>query len=259
VIPKWTIDPADPRAPPREVWETMSPAERRETIDALPCSVPEELAPPPEGDPHRKPKNAAVDALDAFFKRSGRKVYVSSELATYYPDERIFAPDVLAVVDCETHDRERWVVADEGRGLDVVLEIHSKGHRAKDHVRNVRWFAELGIPEYFLFDRAKSRLLGFRLPRPDARVYEPIVPQRARLESRLLGLWLGLEGLSGAPRLRFYAGTAIVPEPQELAERLEGMVDELFARRAEADEARGEAERKLAEALAELERLKRER
>jgi hypothetical protein len=28
------VDPADPRAPPQEIWDAMTPAERREVLDA---------------------------------------------------------------------------------------------------------------------------------------------------------------------------------------------------------------------------------
>ncbi len=169
---------------------------------------------------------------------------------------------MLAVLDVETHDRDRWVVADEGKGLDFVLEIHVRGDRAKDHERNVRWYAELGIPEYFLFDRRRGRLLGWRLTQPGASSYEPILAQRGQLESRVLGLWIALEA-SAPPnplmRLRFYAGTAVVPEPEELAERLEATVTELIQQRADAEAARSDAERRLTEALEEIERLKRGR
>jgi hypothetical protein len=32
----WVIDPADPRAPPQEIWDRMSPEERQQVLDALP-------------------------------------------------------------------------------------------------------------------------------------------------------------------------------------------------------------------------------
>jgi hypothetical protein len=64
-----------------------------------------------------------LDALDGFFRRTGRKIYLSSELAIFYPGERRFAPDLLAVADVDPHERSSWVVAAEGKGLDFVLEI----------------------------------------------------------------------------------------------------------------------------------------
>src|SRR5262245_36984624 len=41
-----------------------------------------------------------------------------------------------------------WVVAEEGKGLDFVLEVLHKGDRNKDLVENVERYAQLGIPEY---------------------------------------------------------------------------------------------------------------
>lgn len=46
------------------------------------------------------------------------------------------------------------VVADEGKGLDWVLEVVCHGDRRKDLVENVKRYAALGIPEYFIYDVA---------------------------------------------------------------------------------------------------------
>jgi hypothetical protein len=150
-------------------------------------------------------------------------VYVSSELVTYYPGQPRFCPDVLAVLDVDPHARERWVVSDEGKGLDFVLEVHVSGDERKDFERNVVRYAEFGIPEYFAFDRPRARLWGWRLPEPSARTYERIVPQRGRLPSAVLGLELTAE----QGRVRFYEGNAPLLFVDELVGRLEGMVDEL--------------------------------
>src|SRR5688572_33509148 len=100
----WLVDPDDPRAPPQDVWDRMTSAEREHVVASLPADMPLDLH-PPEGDEHRKPKERARDALDEFFRKIGRRVYVSSELVTYYPGEARFCPDILAVLDVEPHDR----------------------------------------------------------------------------------------------------------------------------------------------------------
>ena len=82
-------------------------------------------------------------------------MYLACELPVYYPGERMFAPDVIAVMDVEPHSRMRWVVSAEGKGLDFALEVHVAGERRKDLERNVERFARLGIREYFLFDRGR--------------------------------------------------------------------------------------------------------
>jgi Uma2 family endonuclease len=157
------VDPADPRAPSQDEWDQLSTAERLAWVAALPSSVPLELH-PPEGDRHSRAKDGPVSALQEFFRRIGKKIYVSKELATYYPGEAMFCPDVLAVRDVEPIPREKWVVSHEGRGLDFVLEVHVSGDRTKDFETNVRRDARLGIPEYFILDRGNLRLTGWRLP-----------------------------------------------------------------------------------------------
>jgi Uma2 family endonuclease len=237
------------------VWEHLAPAERQRIMAELPSEL--ELG-PPEGDGHRIPKQRGLEALDAFFRRAGRRVYLSSELPVYYPGARMFAPDLIAVCDVEPHERMRWVVAHEGKGLDLALEVTLEGSRKKDLEENVARFAELGIPEYFVFDRRSRRLHGWRLE--GKRAYVPIVPQAGRWRAEVLGLDLGVEG----DRFRFYAGSAVLPEAAELVERANHLVEELHQRTseletqlmeeraarelAEADKAQAEADKAQAEA-----------
>src|SRR5262245_51107089 len=168
------VDPDDPRAPSTEVWNAMTPEERMRVTEELPSDFTLDFLPPPEGDHHSVPKNAAKDALGRYFQRVGRRVYVSGELPVYYPNERVFCADVIAVLDVDPHLRDRWLVDVEGKGLDFALEVHVHGDRRKDMKKNVERYARLGIPEYFVFDRRRGNLHAFRLPSPDARVYERI-------------------------------------------------------------------------------------
>jgi Uma2 family endonuclease len=275
----YELDPEDPRAPSEEQWARMTADERARVVAMLPPDLPLDML-PNEGDPHRRAKRAALDALDGYFRRTGRKIYLSSELAVFYPEEPRFAPDLLAVVDVEPHERTRWVVSSEGKGLDFVLEVHAAGDRRKDEKLNVERYARLGIPEYFFFDRTRVRLLGYRLPGGGARTYQRLVPQAGRFASEVLGLDLALEG----ERLRFFDGNAPLEDADEMIARLGMMLDKVIAgqeesarldeeltaklaeeqrkreeeqrKREEEQRKREEAERALAEALAEIERLK---
>jgi Uma2 family endonuclease len=247
----YRIDPADPRAPAEEIWERMSPEERARVVAMLPSELPLDAL--PEGDPHNKATSGARSTLDAFFRRIGRRIYISSNLAVFYPEERRFAPDVLAVLDVEPHDRDKWVVATEGKGLDLVIEVHVSGDRRKDEVENVERYARLGIKEYFIFDRGRRLLRGYRLPgsggeerKARPRAYHPILPQEGRFPSEVLGLDLMLEG----ERLRFFYGAAAVPEAEELISRLGTALNEALASREEA-ERRAQAEAERAAALEE--------
>ena len=254
----------------------MNPAERERVVAMLPARIPIELQ-PPEGDWHRKAKESALRSLDDFFRRAGRRIYLSSELAVFYPGEARFAPDLLAVLDVEPHERTSWTVDKEGRGLDFVLEVHVSGNRAKDDQLNVERYARLGIHEYFVFDRGRLGLQGYRLaPSKEARprTYQRMMPQVGRYTSEVLGLDLRIEG----SKLRFFAGNAPLEDADETIARLGSLLDEVLAhkdeeeklredliaelaeetrRREEADRSREEAERLLAEALAEIARLKK--
>jgi Uma2 family endonuclease len=228
----------------------LSESERQTVVDSLPSELPRAL--PPEGDPHRIPKSRALEALGEFYRRVRRRVYLSAELPVYYPDEPVFAPDLLAVLDVGTHERRSWVTQHEGKGLDFVLEINASGNRRKDFEDNVLRYAQLQIPEYFAFDVSRARLVGWRLAAGTARTYEPIVPQGGRWPSQVLELDLSLEG----GQLRFFSGNAPLLDARELITRLSTMVDEALhraeeeARRAEEEARRAEEEARRAERLA---------
>jgi Uma2 family endonuclease len=267
-----------PEVPAEEVWRGMSPAAQRAFVIAMNEALTEEALLMAEGAPHRKAKSRAMDLLGRHFEAKGRTVYLAEEMAVLYPGERGFAPDVFAVLDVpqpEDDERLAWVVADEGRGPDVVLEVLHNGDRNKDLVTNVERYARLGIPEYFVYDRARQRVTGYRLSATGARRYERVVPQAGRIPSRLLGIDLAVQG----GRLSFFDGMAELFSSDDLIKRLSAMLDSLEARaeaeqaradaaqaRAEAEQARAEAEQARAEAaladkeamLVELERLRAE-
>ncbi len=270
----YRFDPADPRSPSQEQWDLMSADVRARVVAMLPAEVPWELQ-PPEGDPHWEAKATTRTTLDDFFGRTGRRIYISSELAVFYPNEARFSPDILAVRDVELRQRTKWTVVAEGKGLDLVIEVHFAGDKTKDYELNVERYARLGIAEYFIFDRGQLSLRGYRLPAASEgratkpRAYQPILPQGGLYASQVLGLELRVEG----ERLRFYAGTAPLLEANERIEKLGLTLDDVVARKeeaerratAEAERATAEAERaddaeqRLAEALARIEQLEKQR
>jgi Uma2 family endonuclease len=231
-----------PRAPSIERWAAMSDAERARCVEELPAWMTEAELLPPEGDPHREAKSSAHEALRRFFEHMKRRAYIGVDLTVYYPDERRFSPDLFVVFDVEPRSRSKWVVSAEGKGLDFVLEVLVSGDRKKDLEHNVRFYASLGIPEYFVYDRSRQRLAGYRLPSLAAREYAPLVPQHGRFSSAVLGLELVVE----SEKLRFYAGNAPLLDAAEFFEKLELLTEQL-ARRAEDEAKRAEDEAKRAE------------
>lgn len=238
----------------------MSEPQRQLVVDSLPSDYPSTEAHPPEGDQHTEAVYEARSALRRFFGKLGRSIYVGTNLPVYYPARAMFSPDVMAVLDVSTEARSSWIVSKEGKGLDFALEVLVLGARRKDLKRNVEEYARLGIREYFVFDRPRLQLSGYRL-REGGQSYQPIVPQHGRFASEVLGLELRIE----AGRLRFYLADAELPAADDLIAKLEGSLDDLEERvraseeRAEEEARRAEvAEARLREALAELERLKGE-
>lgn len=243
-----------PMAPSQQEWDAFSDAERAEVIASLPNEVTYEEMAMPEGDRHFRAKTRALGALRSYFTRQRRRVYLAAELPVYYPGSTRFAPDLLAVLDTEDKERDKWVVSAEEKGLDFVLEVHVGGDRKKDAERNVTRYAQHGIPEYFLYDRSKNQLLGYRLEAPQAASYTRILPQAGLYESRVLGLEIQVE----RERLRFYAGTAMLLESEELIGRLEEMVEEAQRRAEEETHRREEETRRREKAEEEVTRLRAE-
>jgi hypothetical protein len=230
----------------------MSPEQRARVVATLPSEfAPSEAHPPPEGDPHIDAWTLPRQTLRRWFKRGGRRMYVGGNMAIYYPDERMFSPDLFAVLDVPDHDRDSWIVAHEGRGLDLCLEVVVASKRRKDFQDNVKRYARLGISEYFILDWRTHTLLGYRLPpESQAVAYQRLVPQAGRLSSAVLGLELFMHG----PRVKFAFGDAVLPDPEELVGRLEGLVTQAV-QRAERIEAQLLEEQRLRE---EEQRLREE-
>ncbi|MEP7125404.1 MAG: Uma2 family endonuclease [Byssovorax sp.] len=215
-----------PTVPTAESWRAMTPTERLRLQVEINATLSGPADAMGEGQPHRRAKSRALDALGLHFKTIGRAIYLAEELAVLYPGEKPFSPDILAVLDVEpSEDDERmsWVVVDEGKGPDLVIEVLHRGDRDKDLVENVERYARLGISEYFVYDRARQQIHGYRLPEPGASRYQRILPQLGHCRSAVLGLDLAIIGNT----LRFLSGEATLPLSADLISRLQGMVESL--------------------------------
>jgi Uma2 family endonuclease len=239
-------EPRFPQAPAQEEWDRLSAAEQDRVMAALPPDLTEEEKALPEGTVHWTGKADAVQVLRSHYDHLHRAVFLAADLAVYNPGAARFAPDVLAVFDVSPHDRMRWVVSHEKKGLDWVLEITVSGDLRNDLERNVLRYAAHGIPEYFIADFSERRVLGYRLGK-GGRSYVPIVPQRGSVPSAVLGLELRME----SDRLRFSIGFADLQTPLEAVAKLGRLVDEVKANaeaRVAEQQARAEEERARADA-----------
>ena len=83
--------------------------------------------------------------------------------------ERVY-PDLLVAFNADPQayeDSNAYVIAEQGKPPDFVLEIASDSTAANDTGHKRRWYAGLGIPEYWRFDETGNdhgaKLAGDRL------------------------------------------------------------------------------------------------
>jgi Uma2 family endonuclease len=175
--------------------------------------VPEIHYPDSDGRPmaetpiHRDNLAYSVQTLDSWFA-DDPMVYVSGNMFVYYEKgnrHKHVAPDVFVVrgvPKVTTPRRGKYLIWEEGKGLDLAIEITSESTREEDLDDKFELYQdELKIPEYFLYDPCGEYLdpplQGFRLEQGK---YVRIEPVNGRLPSVVLGLHLE----AGEEMLRFW-------------------------------------------------------
>ena len=100
------------------------------------------------------PLTYAYDALERHF-RQRRDVFVAADMLIYYeqgnPKARV-APDLFVVLGTRDHLRHSYLLWEEPKGPDFVLEITSRSTRGEDQGRKRELYRELGVTEYWQFD-----------------------------------------------------------------------------------------------------------
>ena len=213
---------------------------------------------------HRRCMVDVADTLELWFRKHGRDdVYVGSNNFLYYErgnPRAVVAPDVYVVVGAPASPpRDTYMLWNEPKGPDFVLEVTSKSTRGADEQRKRDVYAALGVREYFLYDpRAEwltPPLRGFRLHEGEYRAVPAVTVLSSRgvaVASEVLGLELRDERAERRVRLRDPAtGKALLTHEESERAREE----ETAARRAaEARAAKETQARRAAEArAAELE------
>jgi Uma2 family endonuclease len=199
-----------------------------------------------ETDIHRDLMVYMIQALQDWYLHHDR-VYVSWNLLLFYDRRdrrRHISPDVFVVKGVEKGQRLNYILWEEGRSPQLVIELTSSSTRHEDRTRKFRLYQDvLRVQEYFLFDPhgdyLDPRLQGYRLR---AGQYHPIRFVAHRLPSRVLGLHLEAIG----DDLRLY-------DPQT-----GGRLPSAQERAAEAEERAAAAEQRAATERAESERLRQE-
>ena len=178
-----------------------------------------------------------IGALRVYY-RDRTDIYVSGDLLMYYEEgnPRVsVAPDVFVVFGVEARMRMHYLVWEEGKAPDFVLEVASESTWREDLGWKRDLYARLGVKEYWQYDPTGEYLSpvlqGLRLA-GDAYVRQLAVasPDGAlTLTSETLGLELRAQG--GEMRFRDPATGQALLSHGELAAALR---DESAARQAEA-------------------------
>ena len=125
------------------------------------------------------------------------------------------APDVYVAFDVANRHRNSYVVWEEGKPPDFVLEVVSPSSRKRDAKEKPDIYADIGVPELFLYDPGdedEPALSGFELLGGRGGRYRPLPRERlpggvVGVRSKVLGLCLcvkrsGPKPLDGS--LRWY-------------------------------------------------------
>jgi Uma2 family endonuclease len=198
-----------------------------------------------------------LEPLKAWFA-DDPQVFMAANMFVHYErgkGNRHVSPDVFVVRGIPKEPKRRkYLVWEEGKAPDFVIELTSETTREKDQSTKRAIYQDiLKVREYFLFDPFEEylhpRLQGFRLTSGQ---YRPIRPVKGRLPSQVLGLHLEADGES----LRLYdpAARRRLPIPPEV---LETQKRDAAARR-RAEKGWREEARARQQAEAETERLRQE-
>ena len=220
-----------------------------------PCSDGQPMA---ETQIHGECMMYVTAALRRWFEKHGRAdVYVGSNNFLYYErgnPRAVVAPDVYVVLGAPAYPaRDTYMLWNEPKGPDFVLEVTSASTRRDDERRKRDVYAALGVREYFLYDpRAEyltPALQGFRLHDREYRALPAVTVLSNRgvaVASAVLGLELRDEREARMVRLHDRATGEDLPTYGE-AERTGR--EEAEARRAAERRSREEADaRRVAEA-----------
>jgi len=151
-----------------------------------------------ETDRHREIMFALIKVLQAFYA-TDPNVYVSGNLLLYYVPgnkRRHVSPDVFVVKGVPKHERLYYLLWEERKSPNLVIEVTSSSTRSEDLKRKFLLYRDvLKVQEYFLFDPLEEYLRpsfqGYRLRQGK---YAPIRPLGGRLPSSVLGLQFERDG-----------------------------------------------------------------
>jgi len=163
----------------------MATKAEKKQVSYVPTDV---LYPEEDGEPmaasdlHREQLFRTLSTLETHFSQDPT-VYVSGDILMYYvqgvPSKSI-SPDVLVSFEIGMKKRRTYLVWEEGKVPDFVMEFSSKNTYQNDLTKKMEIYASLEIQNYFLYDAEglylPSQLMGFELVNGK---YEAIQPDES--------------------------------------------------------------------------------
>ena len=137
--------------------------------DALTLYPEEDGKPMAASDLHRRQLFWTLEALEAHFSQNPT-VYVSGDILMYYVEgspNKSVSPDVLVSFGIGMKARRTYLVWEEGKVPEFVMEFSSKNTYQNDLTGKMDIYASLKIQDYFLYDAEglylPSPLMGYEL------------------------------------------------------------------------------------------------
>ena len=160
------------------------------TQDNLPCDD----GVPMETERHKKQMDLLIASLEPWLIQQPQGGYVGGNMFIYYSFKQIRhqdfkGPDVFVVLDVPHGERKSWVVWEEGKTPDLIIELLSESTAKEDKTnKKLIYQNQLKVAEYFWFDPFNPEdCAGFRL---NGNRYETIPLENNRFFSQQLGLAL---------------------------------------------------------------------
>jgi Uma2 family endonuclease len=210
---------------------------------------------PMETQRHKYQMDLLIETLELWLAQR-EDGFVSGNMFVYYSMAQVRnkdfkGPDFFVVLDIPKGERRSWVVWEEGKAPDVVIELLSESTAQADkNEKKLIYQNQMRVPEYFWFDPFNpDDWAGFSIQQG---VYQPLVPnERNQLVSQSLGL--GLQRWQGKYRgvetvwLRWATLEGeLLPTAAEIAQQ-EHQRAEQERQRAEQEHQRAEQEHQRAE------------
>ncbi len=216
---------------------------------------------PMETQRHKLQMDILIETLYPWLEQRDNG-YVGGNMFLYFSLEQarnqdFRGPDMFVVLDVPKGERLSWVVWEEGKAPNVVIELLSPSTSHKDkHEKRLVYQNQVRVPEYFWFDPFNANdLVGFSLQHGTYQVLTPDVQDRLISQQLNLALVTWRGGYCGVEtiwlRWQTLDGT-MLPTTQEQVETRKLEAEQAQAETQQAQAQAQQAEIKAQQAQAEI-------